>query len=434
MVMPDQSAYAGSAAIRSAKGYQLIPSPWMNFLIALGLGMLVGLERERTKGQGSDRRPAGIRTFTLAALFGALAQFVGNTGFLAFAVGCVASFLAIAHWQRQTSDPGLTTEFGVLCVTILGGLAMSDPLLAAALGTSIAVIFAAKDLLHRFVKNVLTDQEVNSGLIFAVVTLIIWPQLPNRFIGPYNALNLHNIWLLVILFLAMSAMGHIAQRALGARNGLAITGLAAGFVSSTAFVGTMGTQSKSAPNNLGSAVAGAVFSTVATFIQMGIVLLGISPVLLSLMTPSLVAGACAAGLYGSIFLWQKHPAGRVSNDAKADAFSIFAALLFATLIAFVAILAAALRGWLGDAGIIAATALAGLVDTHAATMTIASLVASDSLAGDKAVLPILAGLTTNGLAKILMAVGTGSFGFNIQLIPGLVLPLAAAWCVWLVYP
>ena len=91
----------------------MIPAPWLNFLVALGLGLLVGLERERSKGSGPGRRPAGIRTFSLSALLGALAQFAGGAVFLSLAVTGVLVLLGIAHWRRRTSDPGLTTHLGV---------------------------------------------------------------------------------------------------------------------------------------------------------------------------------------------------------------------------------------------------------------------------------------------------------------------------------
>jgi uncharacterized membrane protein (DUF4010 family) len=416
----------------------VIPAPWLNFLVALGLGLLVGLERERSKGTGPGRRPAGIRTFSLSALLGALAQFTGGVVFLSLAVTAVLVLLAIAHWRRRTSDPGLTTHMGVLCVTILGGLAMSEPLLAAALAVSVAVIFASKVWLHSFVKVILSEREVHSGLMFAVATLIVWPQLPDRFLGPYQALNPHNIWLLVILFLAMSAMGHITQRALGQRelgqrHGFALIGLAAGFVSSTAFIGTMGARANASTLTLGPAVAGALFSTVATFIQMGILLASIAPGLLRDLAPALVAGALTAALYGSIFLWRPMahaPSASPQNRPEVgdgDAFSILAALIFATLITLMAVLAAGLRAWLGEAGLLGATALAGFVDTHAAAMTIASLVAAGSIGPNQAIMPIIAAMTCNALAKIFMAFATGSTAFAWKTMLGLILSIAATW-------
>ena len=76
--------------------------------------------------------------------------------------------------------------------------------------------------LHCFVARILTSAEVTDALVFAVATLVIWPQLPDRYLGPFQALNPNSIWFLVILVMALGACGHVATRALGARFELPI--------------------------------------------------------------------------------------------------------------------------------------------------------------------------------------------------------------------
>jgi uncharacterized membrane protein (DUF4010 family) len=277
----------------------MMASPWFNFVIALALGMLIGLERERSKGEGLGRRPAGIRTFGLVALFGAIAAHIGGVALLALATGGVIALTALSY--SRDPDPGLTTEVGLMAAPLLGGLAMSDTLLASALGVAVAVVFASKMPLHRFVKGVLTDAEVNDGLVFAVVSVVIWPQLPDRYIGPFQALNPHSIWLLVVLVLALGACGHAATRLLGPRFGLPIAGLASGFVSSTATIGSMAGGAAKDPASLGGAVAGAALSTVATFVQMALLLLAISAPTLIMIAPALAAGGVVAAIYGLAF-------------------------------------------------------------------------------------------------------------------------------------
>jgi len=126
-------------------------SPWFNFAVAILLGLLIGLERERSKGQGPARRTAGIRTFALATLVGAIAIHLGGVLLLAIATGGVAVLTALSYVHGHEDDPGLTTEVGLMAAPLLGGLAMSDPLLASGLGAMIAVVFAAKAPLHGFV-------------------------------------------------------------------------------------------------------------------------------------------------------------------------------------------------------------------------------------------------------------------------------------------
>ncbi len=406
-----------------------ISAPWLNFAIAAGIGLMIGLERERSKGAGPTRRPAGIRTFTLAALMGAVADHLGGVPLLIAATVGVTVLAALSYAGRRDEDPGLTTEIGLIATPLLGGLAMSDTSLAAGLGVAIAVIFAAKAPLHGFVVRVLTGAEITDGLIFAVATLVIWPQLPDRYLGPLGALNLHSIWFLVILVMALGACGHVATRALGARFGLPLAGLASGFVSSTATIGSMASRAAKSPASMRAAVAGGVFSCVATFVQLGLLLATVSRPTLILMAPALGAGAAVAALYGLVFaLRAATPEGAAASEA-GPAFSVSAALALAAMMAVMSVIAAALRNWLGEDGVAVGAVIAGFVDTHAAAISVASLVAAAKMTPPEAVSSILAAMTSNAVAKIVMAVGAGSRGYVLRIAPGLILPIVAAWAV-----
>src|SRR5271166_639922 len=246
--------------------------PLSGFFVALALGLLIGAERERSKGAGPSRNAAGVRTFAVAALLGAVAFHLGGALLLALATTCVASLIAVSYLRTAADDPGLTTEVALALMPLLGALAVADPALASAVGVCVAILLAAKTPLHSFVTTVLSKAEVNDMLVFAAATLVVFPQLPNRYMGPFEALNPHSIWLLVVLVLAIGALGHIAQRALGPRFGLPLTGLAAGFASSTAAIGSMAGLAAKDSTLLRPAVAAALLSTVATFIQMAAVL------------------------------------------------------------------------------------------------------------------------------------------------------------------
>ena len=407
----------------------MIEAPWLNLAIAIGVGLMIGLERERSKGVGSARRPAGIRTFTLASLLGAIAAHLGGVPLLAVATAGVVALAALAYAGGHDDDPGLTTEIGLVATPLLGGLAMSDTGLAAGLGAAVAVIFAAKAPLHGFATRVLTGAEVTDALVFAVATLVIWPQLPDRYLGPFQALNPHSIWFLVILVMALGACGHVATRALGARFGLPVTGLASGFVSSTATVGAMAGSAAKDPATMRAAVAGAAFSTVATFVQLALLLLTISRSTLVLMAPALGAGALTAALYGLAFALRAVTPGGATEAKSGRAFSVGTALGLAAMMAVMLVFAAGLRAWLGEAGVTIGAVVAGFVDTHAAAISIASLAASDKMTPQEAVLPILAAMTSNTVAKLAMAIGGGSRGFALRIAPGLVAPIAAAWAV-----
>jgi uncharacterized membrane protein (DUF4010 family) len=409
-------------------------TPWYGFGVALGIGLLVGLERERSKGEGPTRRPAGIRTFGLASLFGALAMQQGGTMLLAVAMAALTALTALSYLRSHAADPGLTTEVGLLLAPLLGGLAMADPTLAAGLGAAVAVVLAAKAPLHGFVKGALTDAEIKDGLTFALATLVVWPLLPDAALGPFNAINPHKVWLLVILVLAIGACGHAATRLLGSRFGLPLAGLAAGFVSSTATIGSMAGRVAKQPGSMGPAVAGAALSTVATFAQMAILLLTTNPATLRVMVPALVAGAVVAGAYALAFVLRGASAPTAPQPAPGRAFNPAAALGLAAIMTAMLVLSAAMQAWFGQAGVLVGATLAGTVDTHAAAISVASLVAAGDLSAEAAVTPILAAMTTNALAKIAMAISLGTTGFALRIVPGIALSMAAAWLVAMVVP
>jgi uncharacterized membrane protein (DUF4010 family) len=398
----------------------------LNLAVALGIGLLVGVERERRKGEGPSRSFAGLRTFAIASLVGAVSFMAGGTLLLATATAGVAILTAAAYRLTRGDDPGLTTEVALILTVILGGLSMKQPAVAGGLAVTVAVLLAARSPLHRFVRSVLTERELQDGLIFAGATLVVLPLLPDRSFGPFGALNPYTIWILVILIMAISAAGYIAIRTVGARYGLPIAGFASGFISSAATIGAMATRAVRTSAVLEAAVAGAVLSTVATIVQMAIVLAATSlPTLRNLSIPLVCAGVAAVA-YGTVFtIWALQQKTEYEQEG-GRAFGLTTALAFALTLTGILVASAALREWFGETGVILGTALAGFVDTHAAAISAASLVATGKLHATDATVPILAGFTTNTISKIFFA-ASGGPSFALRVIPGLIIVVLAAW-------
>lgn len=403
-------------------------APIINYLTALGIGLLLGLERERSKKGG----PAGLRTFALASVLGAVAMDLGGVGLLSAAIVTIAVLLGIAYWRTRSSDPGLTTEVALLLVPLLGALALGRPLLAGGIGVIAATLLAAKPGLHRFVRGTLTDAEVSDGLLLAVALVVIWPLLPDRTLGPFNALNPHTLWLVVILVLAIGGAGHVATRVLGKRYGLPVSGLASGFVSSVATTGAMGTKAKADPSTLTAAVAGGTLSSVATFVQMVIVLAAVSSDTLRAMAPMLAAGGLVIAAYGAVYMWQAARSAPDAAMADERAFSLGAALLLALSMAGILLLTAAVQPYFGGAGVALGAALGGIVDTHAAAMSVAALVAAGKLTSTAAVLPILCAMSVNAVMKVAMATAAGTAAYVVRVGAGIALSMAAAWAAALI--
>lgn len=405
----------------------LADMPLLGFAVALGIGLLIGAERERRKGEGAKRAHSGIRTFALAALTGAVAIAVGGATLLAVATAGVAAFAAIGYARRRDRDPGITTETALVLTALLGGLAARDSAAASALGVCVAILLAARTRMHLFVKRVLSEQELEDALVLGAAAVVVLPFLPDRSMGPFAALNPHSLWLIVVLVMAIGAAAHVATRMLGTRFGLPAAGLLSGFVSSTATIGAMAARSVREAAVERPASAAAVLSTVATVAQLGIVLAVSSRPTLAQVWPSLVGAGIVAVVWGTAFTVLGLRSEVLAEVERGRAFSIRSAVGFAATVALMLVVSAAVREWAGEAGLAVAAAVAGLADPHAAAVSVAALVRGGRLSAEGAWLPVLLALTTNSAVKGGLAIAYGSRRFAMRVVPGLVLTVVGAW-------
>jgi uncharacterized membrane protein (DUF4010 family) len=328
---------------------------------------------------------------------------------------------------------GLTTEISLLFTVILGALAMTAPILAASLAVCAAILLAAKEPIHGFVLGVVTREELNDFLILAGATLIILPLMPNTVMGPFDAINPRNLWVVVILVMAIGAFGHLALRIIGGRIGLPLVGMVSGFISSIATISAMGHRSRETPALLSSAVAGAVLSSFSSILQITLILATISQSTLQALLMPLIFGGIATLLCGGALTLNAlhHPvtdAGKVSQS-----FSVKTAFFLAGVIAVVLIISAGLNQWFGQAGLVIGSAFVGLVDAHAPTVSVASFVANHQLLATEAALPILAAFSLNTVSKAITAVASGGKVFAWQVVPSLVIQVTAVWMGWLLF-
>jgi uncharacterized membrane protein (DUF4010 family) len=395
--------------------------------VALGIGLLIGAERERRKGSGPNRAPAGIRTFALTSLAGGLSLSFGGPAVLAVSALAVGALAAIAYSKTRAADPGLTTEMALLTTFLLGALAVRETALAAGLAVAVAVLLASRTRLHRFVRRILTEQELHDALLFAACALVVLPLTPDRTVGPFHVLNPRTLWKLVVLVMGISSAGYVARRLWGPRLGLPLAGLAGGFVSSAATIGSMGRLAVERPALRRGAVAGAVLSTVATFVQMAVVLYATSPETLRAVARPLLFGGAAAVGYGAFFALRLARSGAYGHEKPGRAFDLKASLLFAGTICVILFVSAAVYQSWGGRALLPAVALAGFADTHSAAISAASLVAAGRLGAGEAAVPILAAMSTNTVTKAVLAAIAGRGRFAVQTIPGLLLVIVAAW-------
>ncbi len=407
----------------------IIEQSWLNLAVAIGIGLLIGAERERRKGSGADRSPEGIRTFTIASMLGAVSA-IFNFWLLLASILCVTLFTVATRYHQRSEDPGITTEIALILTVILGGLSMRSPALTAAIAVAVAILLAAKEPMHGFVRRVVKKDELSDFLILAAATLIILPLVPSEFIGPYNAVNPRNIWVLVILVMVINVLGHLVLRWLGTHIGLPLVGFVSGFISSVATIAAMGAHAKEAHGFVGGAVAGATLSSLATILQLAILLAAIYPPVLKELALPLAFGGISIVVYGLVVAHKSLQKNQPDVTKMTKTFSVKTAFILAALIIVVLIISSALKDQFGQVGLVVALGFAGFADAHAPTIAVASQAAAGKLSLENVAIPILVAFSTNTVAKALVAITIGCKAYSKQVIIGLALQVVAVWLGW----
>jgi uncharacterized membrane protein (DUF4010 family) len=230
------------------------PDGFVGLAVALGAGLLIGIERERRKGAGDDRQAAGLRSFAVAAVTGGLAQWLQVPGLVVSGAVCVALLGVVSHWKSRSSDPGLTTELALFTTYLIGVQSVLAPAFGGACGVGLAALLAARERLHRFATDLLSEQELHDGLLLAALALIVLPLIPAGPLAALAGIAPRPLAALVLLILAMQAAGHVALRWLGPRGGALLAGFAGGFVSSTATIASFGSRARADPRQIGLTV------------------------------------------------------------------------------------------------------------------------------------------------------------------------------------
>ncbi|MGX5729561.1 MgtC/SapB family protein [Pseudoxanthomonas beigongshangi] len=407
----------------------MIPTPpavWLSLSSALGLGLLIGLVRERAGGEA--RAIAGLRTHALTALGAAVAAHLGLPVLLVMLAGVVV-LAALAYLGTRDHDVGLTSEIALLLTALLGALAMQSPPLATGLAVVAALLLYAKEPLHRLTRQVLSEREVFDGLLLLASALVILPILPDAAIGPFQAINPATLWKLVVLVMAVSALGHIALRLIGNRWGLAVAGFFAGYVSSTAAVIGFGQRARETPALRSSAVAAALLSNLASLSLCVPILWAVSPPLVIDLWPELAAIAAvllAGGLLG-LRAGRDDPAAPPTAESRMFRFG--QALGFALVVAALTFVSAALAAWIGPRGAMAAAVISATAELHAAVATLANQFARGGLSDGEARWLMLALLGASLATKSVIAWISGGTAYGVRVAAGLLAALAAGLAV-----
>lgn len=367
--------------------------------IALGLGLLVGLQREH-----SASALAGIRTFPLITIFGALSALLAQSfGGWIVAVGFVSLSVVIvigniAKFRAGPVDPGLTTEIAMLLMYGVGAyVVIGHEAIAIAIGAGAAVLLQYKGQLHGL-SNKLGDEDLRAIMQFALISLVILPVLPDKTYGPYLVLNPRQIWWMVVLIVGLSLAGYIAYKFFGENAGVLLGGILGGVISSTATTVSYSRRAASAPEI--SRLAAIVIMTASTvvFARVLLEIAVVAPNFLLDAAPPIIAMLILFIVFSAI-AWFRGREEQTSMPEQQNPSELRTALVFALLYAIVLVAVAAAKARFGDRGLYVVAGLSGLTDVDAITLSTAQLVNAGTLDANQGWRIILLALVSNVLFK-----------------------------------
>lgn len=384
----------------------------LRFGVAIALGILLGLERERTKGEEGG---VGVRTFALIALGGAVAGYLDKdlalpllalALFVAFAVLIIALYVITA----SRGDTGITTESSALLCFMLGVLCAQGQIqLAAWLAVALALLLALRDWLHRLARRI-EPADVEATLQFFIVTLIVLPLVPDHNYGPapLDVVNPYKIWLMVVLISGINFASYVLVKVVGTEHGTGLSGLLGGLVSSTAVTLGFSQRSRQPGADAPALALGILLAWTVMFFRV-VIMAWLIDSRLGMRLAVAMGLLCAVSLGASGWLWHRHRSReRGEIQAGHNPFELGEAIKFGLLFGVVVVVAKAAQVYLGEAGLYIAAAVAGLTDVDAITLAMADLSKGDAGQTGLAARAIVIAAMANTLVKSGMAIGMGS--------------------------
>lgn len=404
---------------------QLVP-----FAVALALGLLVGIERQRSHTADPKTLPGGIRTYPLVALLGCGAgwahEHLGLGALLL--VGAIFGGLVIASYTLTAlhGDHGMATALASVLTFVFGLMAYKDhAFAAAALAITTTGLLSLRRPLHELTKKI-EEPDLFAALKLAALTVVVLPVLPDHDFGPkpYDVFNPFKFWLFVVLIAALGFGGYVGTKWLGPGRGIAAAGALGGIVSSTALTVSFSGRSRETPEASRAFALGIAIAWAMMFGRVFLEVLAAAPLIAPSLAVPLVA-ATVAGVGGAAVLYWRARRAESPPVPYANPFSILSAVKFGLV--FVAILFVARFAQLRfqDRGVIAVAALTGVLDVDAVTLSIAKLAHSGEVGPDTAVFAITTAVASNTVTKAMIVAATGARSLSKILLPVVAVTLVA---------
>lgn len=390
------------------------------FATALAIGLLIGLERERRV-----EAKAGLRTFALVGLLGCLsaliAQQTGSGWILALGLVAVGAMMIVSHAvdPQDDGDPGTTSVVALMLCYGLGAavwFGYASLAVMAAIATTVLLYFKAQ--LHA-VTTRLTHKDLISVLQFAVLSFVVLPILPDRDYGPFEALNPHQIWWMVVLISGLSLAGYAALRMIGTERGAAVLGIFGGLASSTATTMVFARHANTHEDLARTATLVILLANLVVAVRLGVVSAVVAPALILPLAVVLGMGFLL-GLAVTVWGWRRlHEHGELPMPEVTNPTEIRTAVTFGLIYAAVLLVSAWLQDLAGSKGLFLVALASGLTDVDAVTLSTLRLYNLEKITQLQAVVSVVLAILSNLVFKIGLVVAIGGAALARRTLPGL---------------
>lgn len=396
----------------------LTPEQLQAFAIAIGIGLLIGLERERVASAG-----AGVRTFGLVGLLGALSALIGQHfgSVVPFALGLavVGAMIIAAHLRHPDPvDPGTTSVVALVVCYCLGSvvwLGYATVAVMLAVATTILLYFKTE---LRGIATRLKPKDWVSVFQFSVLSLVILPILPDRTFDPYGAVNPRQVWWMVVLISGLGLAGYATLQLVGTRYGAAFVGIAGGLASSTATTLIYARGSRSAPETAPMAALVIILANIVMMIRIVVLAAIVAPRLVMPLGIVIVPGL-VLGLVSLLWCWRGSGEGKALLPETRNPTEMRTAILFGLGYAVVLFVSAWLSDIVGTQGVFALAAISGLTDVDAITLSSMRLFSLEQLPLEATVIAIGLAMLANLAFKSTMAIAIGGRALASRIVGGI---------------
>ena len=381
-------------------------------LVTLGVGALIGLERQHTAMKEVKETFGGIRTFVLVAILG----FMATMGYFVLSPWVyVGVFLVVAVLTgisygitASRGDIGATTEFSAIITFLLGTLLFLGYIeISLVLTVLVLVLLSAKVQLHSIIGKITSDELV-AFIRFVVLALLIVPFLPDATYGPFAVLNPREIGWVILLISGLELVGYVLMKLMDSRSGILLSGLLGGLLSSTVVTWVFAKKSKENDTYSLSCAVGILAASCIMILRVFIWVWVFNEALFRQVYWVFIPVLLVAVAVTLFFYFKGRGEGKADNFVQqGNPLHLQGAILFGFIYCVILLLVSYANEQLGDGGFLLSSAVAGLSDINAITISVAKL-AGAKLDFSIAAKAVLLATISNTLVKMGIGIWAGS--------------------------